>query len=110
MAKLCSAAMNNPKFRRIVATQSHTAKLYRNEKVIEITWHNTNKLLSRVPVHCKGLKTGVTPQAGPSLATFWEVNGKEYIIVVNKCLTFEHRFNDSLALFEALSTFLRMNQ
>ena len=94
VAKLCTHAMKNKKFRQIVHTRTYKYEYslfeinrvvdeegnVEEEEVISFcknSWENTNKMLGE---GWSGIKTGITPNAGPCLAasvcrTF---SGKEY--------------------------------
>ena len=58
-----------------------------------MTWKNTNKLLALPEV--LGLKTGITPSAGPCLSTLFEVNDKKYISIVINSRDSLARFSDT---------------
>ena len=65
-------AMNFPVFREIVAKESHSCKIHNRTygHTKEVQWINTNKLLSVKGF--LGVKTGVTPAAGPCLASCFQ--------------------------------------
>jgi D-alanyl-D-alanine carboxypeptidase len=78
LAKLCMYSMRNPLFRSIVYTQIHPYTCQLTEPIVEDkenadpnarewkgTWENTNKMLKE---GWSGIKTGITPNAGPCLA------------------------------------------
>lgn len=71
MGILCFHAMKNQIFREIVGKKNFQCKLFNRtfsyEK--EIEWENTNKLLDVSGF--VGVKTGVTPAAGPCLASLF---------------------------------------
>ena len=100
LARLCTYAMKNHKFRKIVKTRVYNYScLHFEKKVIEgseedeeetveiITkkvngvWENTNKMLGE---GWSGIKTGITPNAGPCLAAslYKTFSGKEYEFLV----------------------------
>lgn len=71
LTKLCIYAMKNQIFREIVGKRLYHCRIY-NRKFAnfrELLWHNTNKLLKIKGF--AGLKTGITPSAGPCLASFF---------------------------------------
>lgn len=47
-----------------------------------VKWANTNKMLER---GWNGLKTGVTPNAGPCLAATYEKDDREILVIVAGC-------------------------
>lgn len=90
VAKLVSAAMKESYFCQIVNCKRHTCKaLDENENEKSFSWKNTNKLLWKG--FC-GVKTGVTPTAGPCLATSIEREGMSLVVVVLNCKTLGQRW------------------
>ena len=84
MAILCMHAMKNTMFREIVNTKKYSCLVEgssQNKENIDqaniVCWENTNKMLSQ---GWNGIKTGITPNAGPCLSAsvLREINGKEY--------------------------------
>lgn len=69
MCKLAAHAMKHSEsFRDVVKVAEHTAVVRgKNGVCREMKWENTNKLLERSD--CDGIKTGITPSAGPCLCT-----------------------------------------
>lgn len=79
LGKLCTYAMQNQTFRNVVSTQYYTVKylkpvVFRNDDEEDeneesewglLRWENTNKMLKE---GWSGIKTGITPNAGPCLA------------------------------------------
>lgn len=74
IALLTSEAMKNTTFREIVSKREFTCKILNRtySQHRKSTWKNTNKLLSIEGF--LGVKTGVTPTAGPCLASVFEIN------------------------------------
>lgn len=88
LGKLCTYAMRNKKFRAIVSTQYYETAfkppfLWRNEGSDDerdhnlLKWENTNKMLKE---GWSGIKTGITPNAGPCLAAsvLKTINGRDF--------------------------------
>ena len=76
--------------REIVNKQSYECKgrdIYDEERSYE--WTNTNKLLGK---GFNGLKTGVTPAAGPCLAASFEKDSLHLVIVVMNTKTMDNRW------------------
>lgn len=46
-----------------------------------MTWKNTNLLLGKYE-DCIGIKTGITPWAGPCMSTAFKKNGRYIIIII----------------------------
>ncbi|CAD8206671.1 unnamed protein product [Paramecium pentaurelia] len=59
-------------------------------------WKNTNKLLKKSG--WMGVKTGVTPNAGPCFTGYYKNNDMEAIIVVLNCSSMNQRFRDAEVL------------
>ncbi len=66
-------------------------------QVRTLKWENTNKLLE---VGFQGIKTGVTHDAGPCLASYFVGRKYSYILVVLNCLSKEQRWVDSCRLVD----------
>jgi len=90
IAKLASVAMKEPYFFEIVNCKKHSCKgLDEKENEKLFSWRNTNKLLWK---GFNGIKTGITPTAGPCLATSIEREGISLIVVVLNCKTLNQRW------------------
>jgi D-alanyl-D-alanine carboxypeptidase len=76
-------------FREVVQTRVYTTTEYE--------WANTNHLLA---AGWKGIKTGVTKNAGPCFIGFWTNRHVEVIIVLLKCRAMEQRWHDAAKLLE----------
>ena len=82
--------MQEPLLREIVIKQQHecTAKdAYDEDKIFH--WTNTNKLLGK---GFNGIKTGVTPTAGPCLAASFEKDSLHLVVVVLQTKTMDNRW------------------
>jgi len=64
----------NSRFREIVSTTSYEAKIFnKNSKMIRVEkWLNSNLGLYEHEGLCYGIKTGITPTAGPCLASHFK--------------------------------------
>lgn len=89
VAKLCMHCMKNTRFREIVGTKFYTCSYYEEVqgeiKKNWLKWENTNKMLWQ---GWDGIKTGITPNAGPCLAASVTRNlsGRDYeflVILIN---------------------------
>lgn len=65
---------------------------------INISWTNSHKLIGSTPFVIGG-KTGVTPTAGPCLATCLEKDNVKLFVVVIKCSNMALRFDETMNLF-----------
>ena len=61
-------------------------------------WINTNKLLSLE--HCEGIKTGITPAAGPCMTAYFNSDGFSAIIVILNSKSKSSRFYEVNQLYE----------
>ena len=87
LATMTRAAMEYPVFADIVDMEEATIKTQSRE--IEV--FNTNNLLYTYP-EATGVKTGTSPEAGPSLVASAEEGGESYIAVVLDARNEEYRF------------------
>lgn len=71
--------MKNPTFRQIVKTQKYACES-RTQMGYLYQWQNTNKLLEQAGY--SGLKTGITPTAGPCLAASLARDDFKFIVVI----------------------------
>lgn len=95
IAKLTSVCMKMSKFREIVRTKSYISTLYTpaSNSYRRVCWVNTNKLLD---ANWLGVKTGVTPTAGPCLSACYRVEEKSTLVIVMlACATMERRWADA---------------
>lgn len=88
MAIISSHCLKYPVFCSIVKTQKYTCES-RTDLGHLYHWQNTNKLLEQ---GYSGLKTGVTPSAGPCLAASIKKNEFNLIIVILSSKSMEQRW------------------
>jgi D-alanyl-D-alanine carboxypeptidase (penicillin-binding protein 5/6) len=101
MARLCSIALQDPAFRKLVATRHYKAMIRTTEGVrYAVEWENTNKLLSKPGFF--GIKTGVTASAGPCLASCYGHEGHEFVVVVLRTNKVSRRFKETKVLLGAV--------
>mgnify|MGYP006089526649 CR=1 FL=1 len=88
MAKLSCYAMTKPLFRRVVNEQVHEcpSKEFKDHLY---KWENTNQLLKE---GYSGIKTGITPSAGPCLSASTTKDGYNVVVVVLSCCSMESRW------------------
>ena len=90
IGKLACIAMQDPLMRQIVHKSTYSCQGKNiQEEVRDFTWTNTNKLLGK---GFNGLKTGVTPAAGPCLAASFEKETLHLVIVVMNTKTMDNRW------------------
>lgn len=91
LAKLCDHATQHRHFMQIVGTKEFSCVCSRTLKAFN--WKNTHKLLEEGWL---GIKTGVTPAAGPCLTSFYkDSKGKQptaLIIVLLNCYSMDARY------------------
>jgi len=93
IAKLASVAMKNPKFRQIVSCKHYycdAVNLKGDVKFYE--WTNTNKLLWE---GFSGVKTGITPHAGPCLAACYEKDETGLMIILLNSKSMDARWTET---------------
>lgn len=66
LGKMTALTMQNPIFRKVCSTRFYSCRPLNDEKYI-YRWTNTHKMLDMSGYN--GVKTGITPAAGPCLAT-----------------------------------------
>jgi len=93
LGRIAFTALKYPLIQKIVSTQRYTAMVNTKENSQrELTWKNTNKLLER---GYSGMKTGVTPNAGPCLSSMLRRNGESVIITLLNSKTMDHRWGET---------------
>lgn len=80
VAKLASQTMKIPKFRDVVSTKFFTVKKNTNGNKKTYKWYNTHLMLGQRGIN--GIKTGITPAAGPCLCTSLNNENNELIVVI----------------------------
>ncbi|CAD8050265.1 unnamed protein product [Paramecium sonneborni] len=99
VGKFTFESLQNEQFQKIVKTQSYYCEIQNQLQNTsrELYWENTNKLLQQ---GFKGVKTGITKEAGPSVVEFFQDQSNSYIIVLLNCSTSENRWSDALRLLQ----------
>ncbi len=90
VAKLAAVCMKSPLFAEVVKKSKYTClglDMFGSQKMF--MWVNTNKLLAK---GFDGLKTGITPTAGPCLASSFRDGSFNLILVVLACKSPDHRW------------------
>ena len=96
VAKLSTAAMKLPNFAEIVKKQNYNCigqDMFGNNK--NFAWQNTNKLLTK---GFDGIKTGITPSAGPCLASNYKDEHVNLIIIILSTKVPENRWKETIKL------------
>lgn len=100
---LARYAVKLPVISQAAGTHQKTVEAFSGENY---TWTNSNLLLDPDSVYYRrevtGLKTGTTLEAGNSLITVFEKNGKKYISAVAGCDTDEDRYDLTIKLIDAV--------
>lgn len=94
LAKIASYCMKNKLFREIVNTREDTIKI--NDKEIEVT--NTNNLLDYD--YIKGIKTGLTNNAGFCVVLYSEKENLKLLTVILNSSSQDERDKDALKLLD----------
>lgn len=95
-------AMTHPTFREIVAKPTFACTIFNRtfSHSKQVQWENTNKLLAIEGF--LGVKTGITPSAGPCLTSYFQLAPNEYFIVtILKTKSCEMRFKETISLLRA---------
>jgi hypothetical protein len=88
IAKLSCYAMTKPFFSRVVNEQVHECQSTEFKDNV-YKWENTNQLLKE---GYSGIKTGITPSAGPCLSASTTKDGYNVVVVVLSCCSMESRW------------------
>ena len=90
LGRLSAIAMQDPMIREIVLKSTYSCEgKDALEEERQFCWTNTNKLLGK---GFNGLKTGVTPAAGPCLSASFERENLHIIVIVLHCKTMDNRW------------------
>lgn len=95
LAVIAREAMRDPQFADMVSTQEATISTQNRE----IELFNTNELLYAYPVST-GIKSGSSPQAGPSVVASAEDDGRSYIAVVIGAASAQGASGDAMAVLQ----------
>ena len=90
VARLVSECMRNDKFREVVGTKRYACRSKcGSEKPSRYAWDNTNRLLDK---GFNGVKTGITPTAGPCLAASIFKDEEQLVVIVLNSKSMDHRW------------------
>ena len=97
----CNAMRQYPLFCDVVNTKEYSCKS-RTDPTHTYKWENTNHLLWESSKQYHGVKTGITPTAGPCLSSHFQskCGSFDFILVVLNCKTREARFSEIQKLVE----------
>lgn len=96
VAKLSTEAMKLKLFREVVSTKFYNVKKNTNGNKKTYKWVNTHMMLGQRGIN--GIKTGITPAAGPCLCTSISLDGIELIIVIICTKTMDIRWPETWKL------------
>ena len=102
IALLTHYCMANRTFREIVGRQDYHCRAFNRtfSHAKDLAWENTNKLLQIEGF--QGVKTGITPSAGPCLTSLFAVSASEHLIItILKTKSCEMRFKETINLLKA---------
>lgn len=88
--------MKNQTFREVVCTKSHIVKKNTNGNKKTYKWYNTHLMLGQRGIN--GIKTGITPTAGPCLATSLAWEGIELVVVIIATKSMDIRWSETWKL------------
>lgn len=90
VCKVAAAALRIPDFRQIVNTTSYITSIKSLDgEIREVTWENTNQLLTK---GFEGVKTGITNSAGPCLCASIRRKDSHLVITVLNSKSMNHRW------------------
>jgi D-alanyl-D-alanine carboxypeptidase (penicillin-binding protein 5/6) len=93
LGKLASIAIQVPLIEKIVSTKNYSTFVIDNRgSQRKMEWNNTNKLLDK---GFAGIKTGVTPNAGPCLSSLLRNEHGGVIVTLLNCKTLDHRWSEA---------------
>ena len=96
IARLSTFAMKSPKFREIVSTKFFTIKKNSNGNKKTYKWYNTHMMLGQRGIN--GIKTGITPVAGPCLCTSISLDGIDLVVVIISTKSMDIRWPETWKL------------
>jgi D-alanyl-D-alanine carboxypeptidase len=105
LGTVAACLLNDPVSREIVSCCAYTCRIVNNETMREVTWKNTNSLLSEDS--CTGVKTGITPNAGPCLCASFMLEEGHIVVTILNCRTAERRWLEVKRLMEWARSKLR---
>ena len=103
IAAIACAAMKIGLFAKIVCTKRHCCSIFNPNGIRKVEWVNTNLLLDKG--YC-GVKTGITPAAGPCLCFCMERRKKKLIVVLLNSKTMDSRWKEAFKLWKYVSLHL----
>jgi D-alanyl-D-alanine carboxypeptidase len=99
VALLSYKAMKNSLFQRIVDCRRYEVNIINHRgNSRQLVWENTNLLLEFDGYY--GIKTGVTPEAGPCLSVCYCKGKDDIIIVLLNCKSLERRWKEAKAIIK----------
>ncbi|KAL4500476.1 hypothetical protein ABPG72_003427 [Tetrahymena utriculariae] len=93
--------IHDPLIKQIMGQQIYNANIMNEELQLKnppLTWKNTNKMLKKTGF--LGLKTGITPSAGPCLASWYNHENINLIIILLGAKSLEERWAETVQLLE----------
>ena len=96
VGKLCSFAMKIPRFKELVTCKEYSCIAVNSQgKAKYYNWINTHKLLWEGYL---GIKTGITPHAGPCLASYYKKGNNGIIVILLNSKSLDARWNETKKL------------
>ncbi|EGR27823.1 hypothetical protein IMG5_188490 [Ichthyophthirius multifiliis] len=99
----------DPLIKEVVQKQQYQAEIYDSQQELKrkIIWKNTNQLLKK---GFSGLKTGITCNAGPCLASWFKNNQYSLIVVLLNCKSIKDRWKETIEIIEWAIKYSKENE
>lgn len=103
LAVLSCYCMKLNLFCKIVSTKKYACSIFNSAGIRKVEWVNTNILLDKG--YC-GVKTGITPAAGPCLCFCMERRKKKLLVILLNSKSMESRWREAIKLWKYASLHL----
>lgn len=90
LGMIAAFLLNDPVCSRIIVCCDYSCEVMNGDTSRPMTWKNTNVLLSEDT--CTGVKTGITPNAGPCLCASFKLDDCHIVVTILNCKTASRRW------------------
>mmetsp|Transcript_8203 Transcript_8203/g.16162 ORF Transcript_8203/g.16162 Transcript_8203/m.16162 type:complete len:306 (+) Transcript_8203:960-1877(+) len=98
LGMIAAFLLNDEICSNIVSCCEYSCTVTNGENSREVVWKNTNNLLNEDS--CTGVKTGITPNAGPCLCASFKLDEGHIVVTILNCKTASRRWNEVKGLTE----------